>query len=482
MKHTRRIASLLLALVMVFAMATTAMAADHDSGKGGSATITVNSAEASNTYKIYKVFNAKSDGTSTNISYQLVSGKTTAPDGFSVDAAGNVSYNGSNTELTATDIEKIASYVNETDLVATVTTSVGETSFKVTGLEYGYYYITTTTGSLVTVDSTNPSATVNDKNTPPTIEKKVNGEDSVTAKIGEKVTYTVTVKAHKGATNYVFHDQMTAGLTLDTTTEPVVKVGETSLTQGTDYTLTKFQNETNDDVDDITITFTKTYLDSISADTDIVITYYATVNENAVIAGLGNPNTADLDYGDNNSVQEDTTTVYTYEFDIVKTDNSNPAKLLINAEFKLYSDASCTTEIPVVKVAANKYRLAKTDETGVSIVVENKDVVVISGLSNGTYYLKETVAPQGYNLLTSATEITINNASKKAATGEINATAGTFTPAEPATAVTQIVNQTGSELPSTGGMGTTLFYVVGGLMVLAAVVLLVTKKRMASAE
>ena len=168
----KKIISLILALVMVMSLAVTAFA--DNEGEGGATppatgSITIKppadvDADATISYKIYKVFDAAGNGT--NISYKLVSGKTTAPAGFSVDTAGNVTYAGTGTELTEADIAAIAGYVTDSDLVDTAT-STGTANAVASGLPNGYYYITTTTGSVVTIDSTNPNATVDDKNSVP---------------------------------------------------------------------------------------------------------------------------------------------------------------------------------------------------------------------------------------------------------------------------------------------------------------------------
>lgn len=183
MKQLKKVFALVLAMVMVLAMGSlTAFAA-------GTGTITITpptgvDPNATNTYKIYKVFDAEGDGT--NISYKLVAGKTTVPAGFSVDAAGNVTYVGEGKkdengvlQLTSADIVAIAGYVSEKDLVATVT-STGMAAATASNLPNGYYYITTSVGSVVTIDSTNPDAEVKDKNTVPTVDKKITGASDIT--------------------------------------------------------------------------------------------------------------------------------------------------------------------------------------------------------------------------------------------------------------------------------------------------------------
>lgn len=201
------------------------------------------------------------------------------------------------------------------------------------------------------------------------------------------------------------------------------------------------------------------------------------MNKDAVIGTTtgGNINTAQLKYG-NKATVESTTKTYSYEFDLVKTDNSK--KLLTGAKFKLYDSATGTIPVKLIKDATTgNYRVAETSESGAvdEIVIDSFKAVTISGLNKKTYYLEETLAPAGYNKLTERQSVelgkegfvadaTINNSGSEGATW----TEGGV----------QVINNTGATLPSTGGMGTTLFYVIGGGLMVAAVVLLVTKKRM----
>ena len=182
MKNCKKVLAIVLTVALVLALGVTAFAANIDKKAGvtGPASITVNIPEitdgrvADNIYKIYKVFDASLANGSNGISYTLVDGKTTAPDGFKVDpTTGNVTYvrSADATDLTATDIAAIAAYVTEADLVATINTTNADKQFTVTDLPYGYYYITTTTGTVVTVDSTKPNAEVFDKNEIPPVDK-----------------------------------------------------------------------------------------------------------------------------------------------------------------------------------------------------------------------------------------------------------------------------------------------------------------------
>jgi LPXTG-motif cell wall-anchored protein len=519
MKKMKKMMALVIAMVMVLGMTTmTAFAADLTEVTAGTAksiTITTPStAQATDEfqYTIYKVFDATSDGTSAGISYKATAGTvieaTDQLSKFEADAQGNVRYytrtattdeyavNTTDTQLSDGMIAALAAYTGKTE-VGTVTITGKSASKTVDVGSYGYFYITTTSGTVVTIDSTNPSASVNDKNTLPTMDKDIasvtsaNGgshasgadnekSESATANVGDTVNYTVTINAKKGADSYVYHDILSAGLTLVTDTEPVIKAGSTTLTKGTDYTLTKFANNaTNGTEDNITITFTKTYLDSITADTTITITYSAIVNDKAVIAGDGNKNTGTLDYGHKSDGKPNTTPpdepkVYTYQFQLVKDDNQK--KVLTGAEFKLYQEQACSKEIALVKVADGKYRVATAAEkaaSGFTAATIEAGTPEIIGLGNGDYYLKETKAPEGYNLLADPVKVTINNANNNATFTTTTTENDTY-----ASGGVEVVNQQGTELPSTGGIGTTIFYIIGAILVLGAGILLVTRRRM----
>ena len=514
MKQVRRLFAFALALVMTFAVALPAFAAELETVEQGTAksiTITTPASAQSTdsfTYTVYKVFDATSDGSNENISYKATPGTTIeATDQLSkfvADAQGNVRYyTRANTEddygenkqggtLSDGMIAAIASYNGKSE-VGTVTITGKSASQTVDVGSYGYFYITTTSGTVVTVDSTNPSAEVNDKNTLPTMDKDIasvtsaNGgnhatgtdneaenPNTATANVGDTINYTVTINAKKGADNYVYHDVLSAGLTLVTTTEPVVTVGSETLVKGTDYTLTKFaNNQTNGTDDNITITFAKTYLDSIERDTDITITYSAILNEHAVIGNGGNKNSGTLDYGHNANGQPNTTPpdepkVYSYRFQLVKDNASD--KVLTGAEFKLYQDLNCTNEIALVRVSNDVYRVATAAEKtaqGFEAATIEAGTPMITGLGNGDYYLKETKAPEGYNMIAAAAKVTINSTNNDATISSDTYTSGGV----------EVENQAGTEMPSTGGIGTTIFYVVGGVMVAGAVVFLLTKRR-----
>ena len=159
-------------------------------------------------------------------------------------------------------------------------------------------------------------------------------------------------------------------------------------------------------------------------------------------------------------------------FDIIKTDSS--MKVLNGAKFELYDAQTAGNKIDLVKVSDGVYRVAtateKNAEGFTSAVIEAGKATVKGLDANTTYWLEETEAPAGYNKLAGRVEVKIENSNLTTnMTGDTWATDN---------GGVQITNKTGTELPSTGGMGTTLFYTLGSILVLGAGILLVTKKRM----
>lgn len=205
----------------------------------------------------------------------------------------------------------------------------------------------------------------------------------------------------------------------------------------------------------------------------VIVTYSATLNDKAVIHPEPNTNETKLVYGEGSETTWDKTETFTYQFDLVKTKTDKT--VLDGAEFKLYDAKTEGNEIALIDESNGVYRVAtaaeKAAEGFVSATIK-AGKVTIKGLDSGTYYLEETKAPAGYNVLAERVEVKIDHANLTATVeGDTYVSGGV-----------QVINQTGAELPSTGGIGTTIFYVVGGLLVVAAGVLLVTRKRMSKSE
>lgn len=320
------------------------------------------------------------------------------------------------------------------------------------------------------------AVTIKEKNGVPSVDKQVQEDsngfwgDKNDAEIGQEVNFKTTINVTAGnTTNYVLHDTMT-GLTYKANSIQIKKAnGTVTLTQGTDYTIA-----TPTDGCSFEIKFVD---GKLNAGDEVVVTYTATVNANAVVAGTGNTNETWLDYGNDGHTTHDTTRTYVWEFKIYKyTKGAEESETvgLPGAEFVLYQKSGETKSYLTAK--DNKLTGWTPEENSATkFTSDNNGNVSISGLDAGEYYLKETKAPDGYNKLTDDIEVVLKKEYNESTNvGTAYFTYGSSTKADKV----EVENNAGTTLPSTGGMGTTVFYVVGGGLMAVAVVLLVTKKRM----
>lgn len=467
MKKTfKKLFAVLLAAALVLAMAVPAFAVTNAT-KGS---IKIDHTVSGETYTIYRMFKLDSYNAESNTySYTVES----AWEGFFKTGAGGnyITLDGQNhptwTAADENDSTTVAAFAKaalawaaDKKISGTKETATGGT-VTFSNLDLGYYLVDSSLGALCGLNTTNPDATIKEKNGQPTIEKEVKNGDAWgttnDAKIGDTVEFKITIHVEAGAQSYKVTDTMEKGLSFISGS---VKIDNEALNDN-NATLTLKQNDGDP-------TFTLAFADSYVANKvgqDIVVTYTATLNENAVVAG--NKNSATLHYSNKQTVNKETTT-YTYEFDLLKVDGADH-KLLNGAEFKLYDAENGGSVIKVVPVAGG-YRVANGDETGAVDTIKVDGKVHISGLDKTTYWLEETKAPDGYNMLTERKPVSLTNGSNNT-----TLTSSTWSEADHGVAVE---NNAGTVLPSTGGMGTTLFYVIGGGLMVAAVVLLVTKKRM----
>lgn len=501
MKHARKLASLLLALVMVFALATTAFAQDV-TVTGGTGSITISNAAKGETYTIYKLFDATVSADNTSIAYT-----GTIPDSlkdyFSADANGYIS---------ATEAAKYGE--NMSDGLRTALKTWAETATSTSHavsdgsalnfkeLAYGYYVVTTTQGDqVISVDSTKPDVTIVDKNssTPKDLSKTASSKD---VSIGDTVTYTVSFKTSNYYGAGTEAKEIVSYTIEDTLPEFLSNVTVTSIIVDNDGDKT-----TTNDQKTVTAPFTnkKIVIDWYDEDTSkflynngatVTITYTAVVTEKAAIDGNGNTNNVTVTWTTKDSDQPETNkleqkeTIYTYAIALKKVNNKGVALPDAVFEFPFYVKSTADTD------GAYIYAGTATGEGLTNqITTPDSGVIVVKGVKSGSYEITEVKAPDGYNRLTdpvtveaektgkTSTQTTVyldkdgNKVAESAKEIEVNVNIETIA----ATAVV-VVNKAGTELPSTGGMGTTVFYVLGAVLVLGAVVLLVTKKRMNDAN
>ena len=467
MKTTRRILALITVLALVLAMGTTAFAA----------TITVDAVKKGEEYSVYKVLDytaASTDEDAANEAFSYFLSKAdyeakitiggvektrgewlisvgfqfaASADGSQYVVTNSASLTGKGAELA----EKITAIVPALIHVDTATATDDE-DVSFTGLATGYYFVTSSMGSLCSLQTYDDEALVVEKNTVPTVDKtqsaSANGtyaETALDVAIGDVVYYKAVVTDGAGTNeDIVLTDTMTDGLTLNAASI-TIKNGETPVAAD-NYTLTTTDHG-------FVLTLKASYVATLAENAVVTITYNATVNSAAVIDNASaNGNFIKIEYS-KQSMTDNTIYVITYDFLLKKTDGT---KALAGAEFNLYTAETGGTPITFTKDTTGYYvsatgnaKIEAGDGTGVNI----------RGLEPGTYYLEDTVAPDGYNKLAARQPVVI--------------TAGATAAVE-----VEVENQAGTVLPSTGGMGTTIFYVLGGLMVLGALVVLVTNKRM----
>lgn len=471
MKLIKKIAAIMFAFMMVVSMSCNVKAA-------GTGKITISPANPNEEYKIYKILKLESyDETKQLYSYTKTGDQWDAfidlavTDGYlKINTDGYVTF--STTKNSEADIREFAkkalAYAKETHIAETqtVNTNENDTSATVDGLELGYYLVGSSMGALCSLDTTHTEATIKDKNEKPTVEKKIiQGKqlvDENSANIGEEVFFQTTINVKKGAKNYVLHDTMDSHLTYG----GILQVHDNlhNLADTTDFIV---KSELTDGCT-FEISFTDAYYAKNREDIDtgnlnkITVQYGAYVKENAKI-NEPMKNTTHLTYGDNNTeTNKPETTTKTFGIPVFKYTNVNTP--LAGAEFKLSTDSSCkdTTKDLKFKKLEGKYRYNTSGDT--TLISSDKGYIYIEGLKAGTYYLKETAAPKGYNVLKDIQTIEITEDGDVKVKGEI-------------CDEVKVKNNSGTVLPSTGGAGTTMIYLVGAVLVLGSGVVLATKRR-----
>ena len=503
------------AIATVFGLAATTVATAN---AADNATLTVSTTDAKfagKTVNAYKMFSATVSGDGKAVSYTL----TDEWKPFFKNSVGLTGVTDENVNDKANDY---VSKLKDEDLVAfatkasnwaqTKTNSItadatamvsadatnGSCTATFTDLDYGYYVVAVPGATLanasgqyatlVSVDSTNVNTDI--KGDLPTVDKKVQvdgtGKDATDAKIGDTLTFTLTstipdMSAYDTYT-FNFKDTLSQGLTFGQVTSVTVEGVTNPLTVNTDYTVT------TPTVSDNTLTVAMKDFKAkqqANAGKKITVTYTATLNENAVVGGAGNTNSAKIQYSNNPSTNEtgesepSKVRVFTYGFTVDKYTGdqyTDAATRLAGAEFTLaHKDGSAISFVQVSAGSATAnavYRVAKAGETGTTtITTPANGKVVFEGLKNGEYTLTETKAPAGYNKLASAIGVKVNGQNN--GTDTTNATVtitynnnnGSNYDQTASNGVIPVQNKSGAILPGTGGMGTIAFTVIGVLVI-----------------
>ena len=490
MKLFKKFASFVLAFAMVMAIAMPSVVK-----AAGNGSITITGAKAGHTFEAYQIFAGDaSDKTLSNLKW----GSGVTPDGQT--ALGNAKTKADSLKNDS-DAKDFAYEVSKYLATASASSVADGQDYKINGLAPGYYLVKDKDGTvpqeqaytkfILEVVGTNVSAAV--KSSVPTSEKKVKDTNDTTGKttgwqdsadydIGDQVPFQLTgnvaddYSQYKGAYQLVFHDTLSNGLTFNENSVKVYVNDSDTPVSSDQYTIA--YPATDNHSFDVTINDVKSLGDHV---TKVRVEYTATLNENAVIGSVGNPNTMYMEFSNNpnsttgtdkGQTPEDKVIVFTYKVVINKVDSRRIP--LAGAAFKLE------------KVLSNgEKKLVKEYTIGEDEDDPEKTRFEFTGLDDGKYILTETVTPEGYNTMDPITfNITASHDTKSddpkltdlngnAVDGEIkftvNETKGTLT--------ASVVNYMGSELPSTGGMGTTVLYVAGTIMILAAGVFLVMKKK-----
>ncbi len=509
MKRMKKIMALMLAAIMMMAMSVTAFAAE---GAAGTHTLTVNvksttpaqdlKGQTINLYKLFDVTESKS-GETTNYAYTVNNTYKAAL--ASVLKIGETSKDEDFVKAVADQEATIQQFANDftakalTDNLGATKTSgkieESKTSYEFTGLDAGYYLVYVTGGkeiqsSLVTVDET--TNTVNLKTEAPSIEKTA---DKTTVNIGDVVKYTVkgSIPDTTGYAQYVYkiHDELSTGLDFvndakgtalgagATTVNVTVAFTDNSVTAaGTTPTVATLDTANNRKMSLDLSEWVRA--NQTNKGKEFTVTYYAKVNKDAVVTEKNN---AKLEYG-NNPTDTTTTTpseakTPTYPLDILKTKKDSNVKLA-GAKFSLYtSEADAKNGTNPIKVTGTNgnYVVDSNSTTTEFESVENIEEkgynLRVNGLAEGTYYLVETKAPDGYNKLTAPVVIKITKSTDTDVNNWTISKDGTVETDK----IIDIANSTGSLLPSTGGRGAIAFAVIAALLVFGVAVSFIRDKR-----
>lgn len=500
MKKFKKLWAMLLAMVMVLAMAVPAFAAS----------ITIGNAAAGETYTAYKLFDVTNSGdaysyytTNENLKNALETiglTFTESADGSEwivnqTTAANNeVVFATEDDVMTAAELAIALNNLADKTVLGTGTESETKTVNDdeiviIENLDAGYYFVDSTLGSLCALNTTTDTVTINEKNSIPSITKEVKEDstntygDSATIDVVDTVSYQLTVNTGTNDNgdgtgvdaNYVITDVLPVGFSYEVGS---ISVENNAWVLDTDYTVAYTAASRT-----LVITLLETgELGDLGQNVDIVITYDATVDATQVVmGGDGNVNNVTLAYH-NQEVSADAV-AYTFEIGGYG-DNGTPIFQKIDGTTRV---ALTGVTFTLSRTVDNVTTYATVDENGYltdwvaaatddsKLITDAEGVINVKGLDAGTYILTETETLDGYNLLEDTITVTV------AENGDVTYGLTGDTTNTPDNTIT-VENFTGQLLPSTGGMGTTMIYVIGGILVFGAAVLLVTRRRMSSEE
>lgn len=444
-------------------------------------------------------------------------------------------------ELVDAFAKVVSANLNETNAASSTTATGG---YEFTNLDGGYYFVKDKTVPEADAYSKYmlkvvKNTTVSVKADQPKVEKKVYEEDYTGDEygtgyndvadhfIGESVPFKLIGTlpsaeqfAAYDSYYYEFNDTLDAGFKAPAAGDFTVKIGDTVVTEDFDIVIGNVPGANGKTATSISIKpkgndikkiMTDNSIDFSAATPKVTVDYKAVLDDDAVIGLDGNENKVDLKFsnnpnatgdGTNNTgkTPEDKVIVFTYEFDTLKVDSADDTKKLQGAEFTLQDKATGK----FAKVVNGIFQGWVNEGEASTLTTDENGLIAIKGMEGGTYIVKETKAPTDYNLPSAPFEITLKatkfmsqdwNSTADKALGELNGTikGGTDTNSYTATdnakisvngytATLTIKNTKGAELPETGGIGTKLFYVGGGALVLASAVILISKKRAKDAE
>ncbi len=487
----KKLFAVLVAFALVLTMGTT-FAFAADAGK-----ITITHAIPGADYKIYKMLAFTPSNTAGDKGiYTIEAGWedffATAPatDYFEVVIVGTgdeeqvtVELKEGVTEVDQALAKAALNYAVDKTIAATATATADSATVEFDGLDLGYYAIDTTVGTMGALTRASNELTAVEKNEMPDIDKYVQEDSKIgdekdgwykvnDADIDQVVNYKSTIKVGLGAVNYIMHDTMEEGLTFDP--DSVRVEDKNGVVDASDYTVVV----SPEDGHTFDIVFKDSYIATLAQDDTITVYYSATLNEDATIGEEdGNDNEVYLSVGEKSEweTQKHKTSTYTWEMDVLKYTMDGDQKVtLAGATFQLLDKDGNPIKFSEVADAAVPTYKVDAEGTITDILTDANGKFIIVGLDEGTYALHEVSAPEGYNKLAEDIDVIITSTYDDAAlTAEYE-----INDAEPATI--EVLNKTGGLFPETGGIGTTIFYIVGGLLMLAAFVILVSKKRMST--